>query len=48
VGSSLLVQQPEKVLMGMFTLQSLGILGYLMAAILGLWLVASIIRSRKV
>jgi ubiquinone biosynthesis protein len=45
VGSSLLVPQPGTVL-GLVSLQTLGVLGYLTAAILGLWLLASIIRGR--
>ena len=48
VASSLLVQRPEEVIMGLASLQTFGILGYILAAVLGLWLVVSIIRSRKV
>lgn len=45
VGSSLLVSQQGTVL-GLFDLQTLGILGYVIAAIIGIWLVLSMIRSR--
>jgi ubiquinone biosynthesis protein len=45
IGSSLLVPQDGTVL-GLVTLQTLGILGSVAAAIIGLWLVISIIRSR--
>ncbi|MCL2700277.1 MAG: AarF/UbiB family protein [Phycisphaerae bacterium] len=48
VASSLLVQRPEEFIMGLASLQTFGMIGYLLAAILGLWLVVSIIRSRKV
>jgi ubiquinone biosynthesis protein len=48
VASSLLVQRPEEFIMGLASLQTLGILGYVLAAVLGLWLVVSIIRSRNV
>lgn len=46
VGSSLLVAQDGTVL-GLISLEALGILGYLTAAIIGVGLVISIIRSRK-
>ncbi len=46
VGSSLLISQSGFVL-GIISLQTLGVLGYLAAAVMGLWLVFSIIRSRK-
>ena len=45
IGSSLLVPQDGMVL-GLFSLQTLGILGYIVAAIIGLWLIISIIGSR--
>jgi len=48
VASSLLVQQPEKAALGLIGLQTLGVLGYILAAVLGLWLIVSILRSRKV
>lgn len=46
IGSSLLVPQGGNVL-GLISLQALGILGYVMAMGMGLWLLVSIIRSRK-
>lgn len=46
IGSSLLVPQQGNVL-GLVTFQTLGILGYLAAAVLGIWLVISILRSKK-
>jgi ubiquinone biosynthesis protein len=45
IGSSLLVPQ-DGVVLGLFSLQTLGILGYIVAAIIGIWLIISIIRSR--
>ncbi|MBS3735127.1 MAG: AarF/ABC1/UbiB kinase family protein [Phycisphaerae bacterium] len=45
VGSSLLVPQDGS-LLGLVRLQTLGVIGYCAAALLGLWLVGSIIRSR--
>ena len=45
VASSILVPQQGTVL-GVVDLQTLGVLGYLVAAIIGIWLVLSIIRSR--
>jgi ubiquinone biosynthesis protein len=45
VGSSMLVSQQGTVL-GLFTLETLGVLGYFIAAIIGIWLVISIMRSR--
>ncbi len=45
VASSLLVAQQGKVL-GIVRLQSLGIFGYLAAALIGIWLIISILRSR--
>jgi ubiquinone biosynthesis protein len=47
IASSMLVAQPGQVL-GLVSLQSLGVVGYLAAAVLGLWLVGSIMRSRHV
>jgi ubiquinone biosynthesis protein len=46
VGSSLLVAQQGNVL-GLISLQALGILGYLTAMGMGFWLLVSILRSRK-
>lgn len=46
VGSSLLVAQDGNVL-GMISLEALGVIGYLTATVIGIWLVVSIIRSRK-
>jgi ubiquinone biosynthesis protein len=46
VASSLLVAQ-EGTVLGLFRLQSMGILGYVMAAIIGITLLVSIIRSGK-
>ncbi len=46
VGSSLLVTQEGWVL-GFIRLQTLGMIGYLVAAVLGLWLLVSILRSRR-
>lgn len=48
VASSLLVSQEQRTLWGLVRLDTLGIFGYLAAAILGLWLLVSILRSRKV
>ncbi|MEJ2703730.1 MAG: AarF/UbiB family protein [Sedimentisphaerales bacterium] len=47
VASSLLVPQ-EGMVLGVLSLQTMGILGYLIAAIIGIWLVISIIRSRHI
>jgi ubiquinone biosynthesis protein len=46
IASSLLVTQPEGTVLGLVTFQTFGILGYLAAAMMGVWLVISIIRSR--
>ena len=46
VGSSLLVAQQGTVL-GLISLQALGIIGYLTATVIGVWLVISILRSRR-
>ncbi len=48
VASSRLVTQEEGAVLGLIRYQTLGIFGYLTAAILGLWLLISILRSRKV
>jgi ubiquinone biosynthesis protein len=45
VSSSLLVSQEGKVF-GQFSLQTLGVIGYFVAAIIGIWLVISIIRGK--
>ncbi len=45
VASSMLVGQ-EGAIFGIVRLQSLGILGYCVAAVMGIWLLVSIIRSR--
>ncbi|NLF33129.1 MAG: hypothetical protein GX591_19870 [Planctomycetes bacterium] len=47
VAGSLLVTQGEGSILNLVRYQTLGILGYLTAAILGLWLLISIVRSRK-
>ena len=46
VASSMLVPQQGTVL-GLFRLQTMGIVGYIIAAIIGVWLVISIIRSGR-
>ena len=46
IGSSLLVAQ-EGTVWGLFRLQSMGILGYVIAAVIGGWLLISIVRSGK-
>jgi len=46
VASSLLVPQQGEVL-GLFRLQTLGIVGYVCAAIFGIWLLVSILRSGR-
>jgi ubiquinone biosynthesis protein len=45
IGSSMLVAQQGTVL-GLISFQSMGVLGYIIAAIIGIWLVISIMRSR--
>ena len=45
VGSSMLVTREGQVL-GMLRFQSLGILGYVVAAVMGMWLLISIIRGK--
>jgi ubiquinone biosynthesis protein len=48
VASSLLVTQGgQRELLGVVRIETLGIFGYLIAALLGLWLLFSILRSRK-
>jgi ubiquinone biosynthesis protein len=46
VGSSILVTQQGMVL-GLMHVQSLGLIGYFVAAIMGIWLLLSIIRSNR-
>jgi ubiquinone biosynthesis protein len=46
IASSMLVAQRGTVL-GLVALQALGVVGYMIATVLGLWLLWSIIRSRK-
>jgi len=46
IGSSILVTQENGTVLGLMKLQTLGTLGYITAAVLGLWLLASIIRGR--
>ena len=47
VASSLLVAQ-DGVVLGLISFQTMGVLGYIIAAIIGIWLVISIIRSRHI
>jgi len=47
VASSLLVAQDGMVL-GLLSFQTMGVLGYVIAAVIGVWLVISIIRSRHI
>ena len=47
VASSLLVSQ-EGTVLGLVSLQSLGLVGYVMAAVMGIWLMISIIRGPHV
>jgi len=46
IASSLLVAQ-EGMVMGLFALQALGIIGYVAAAVIGIWLIVSIIRGHR-
>jgi ubiquinone biosynthesis protein len=46
VGSSLLVPQKGTVL-GLFSLQTIGVAGYILAALIGLWLAISIMRGGR-
>jgi ubiquinone biosynthesis protein len=45
VGSSMVISQKSDIF-GIVTLQTLGIIGYLAAAAMGIWLLISIIRSK--
>jgi ubiquinone biosynthesis protein len=47
VASSLLVAQ-EGMVLGLVSFQTMGISGYIIAAVIGIWLVISIIRSRHI
>ena len=47
VASSLLVAQ-EGLVLGLWSFQTMGVLGYVIAAIIGIWLVISIMRSRHI
>ena len=47
VASSLLIPQ-QGMVFGLISLQTMGILGYIIAAIIGIWLIVSIIRSRHI
>ncbi len=47
VASSLLVAQ-EGMVLGLLSFQTMGISGYIIAAVIGIWLVISIIRSRHI
>ena len=47
VASSLLVSQ-EGTVLGLVSLQSLGIVGYVMAVVMGIWLMISILRGPHV
>jgi len=47
VASSLLVAQ-EGMILGLLSFQNMGVLGYIIAAVIGIWLVISIIRSRHI
>jgi ubiquinone biosynthesis protein len=46
VGSSLLVTQERRTVHGPISLQTLGTFGYLIAGMMGLWLVVSIVRGK--
>jgi ubiquinone biosynthesis protein len=46
IGSSLLVAQ-EGTVLGLMSLEALGVWGYLTAAAIGIWLLVSILRSRR-
>ncbi len=46
IGSSMLVSEPGQIL-GLISLQTLGVLGYITAMIMGLWLVVTILRHRR-
>jgi ubiquinone biosynthesis protein len=47
IASSLLVAQ-QGIVLGLLSFQTMGIFGYIIAAIIGIWLVISIIRSRHI
>jgi ubiquinone biosynthesis protein len=47
VGSSLLVTQKEGEVLRLVRIQSLGVTGFVVAALMGVWLLVSIIRSKK-
>ena len=47
VASSLLVPQ-EGMVLGLISVQTLGVIGYIMAAVMGIWLIISIIRGPHV
>ena len=47
VASSLLVSQ-EGTILGIISFQSMGVFGYIIAAIIGIWLIISILRSRHI
>ncbi len=47
VGSSLLVAQKDSALLGLIQLQALGLVGYVVAAVLGIGLLVSILRGRR-
>jgi ubiquinone biosynthesis protein len=46
IASSMLVPQ-QGIVLGLFRLESLGVLGYLIATVLGIWLIISILRRGK-
>jgi ubiquinone biosynthesis protein len=46
VGSSMLVAQREGMVLGLVHYQTLGIVGYLIAAVMGIWLLVEILRSK--
>ena len=47
VGSSLIVSSAKGAGRGWFGLPALGVIGYIMASVFGIWLIASIIRSTR-
>ena len=47
VGSSLIVATGKAPNRGWFGLPALGVLGYIVASVFGIWLIVSIIRSGK-
>jgi ubiquinone biosynthesis protein len=46
VASSLLVPQKGTIL-GLFDLQTIGVVGYILAALIGIWLIISILRGGR-